>query len=100
MRFASRRPGSAGVVAVAATVRVCVQGFRPAGPSAGCAGDARYRRVDASMTKAMTATAAMQLIEQGKIKLGNRRAGFQNSSPPVLEGFQASKPRCDMPRVR
>ena len=46
----------------------------------------------ASMTKAMTATAAMQLIEQGKMKLEQpaRELVLGLSSPQVLEGFDAS----------
>ncbi|MBV9251717.1 MAG: beta-lactamase family protein [Acetobacteraceae bacterium] len=50
----------------------------------------------ASMTKAITATAAMQLVEQGKLSL-DRPAGEilpQLASPQVLEGFDAAgKPR-------
>jgi methyl acetate hydrolase len=52
----------------------------------------------ASMTKAMTATAAMQLIERGKIKL-EQPAGelvAELASPQVLEGFDAS----GQPRLR
>src|SRR5712691_11585360 len=52
----------------------------------------------ASMTKAMTATAAMQLIERGKIKLEQpaRELVAELSSPQVLEGFDAS----GQPRLR
>jgi methyl acetate hydrolase len=52
----------------------------------------------ASMTKAITATAAMQLIERGKIKL-EQSAGelvAELASPQVLEGFDAS----GQPRLR
>src|SRR5215475_15957157 len=52
----------------------------------------------ASMTKAMTATAAMQLIECGKLKL-EQPAGelvAELASPQVLEGFDAS----GQPRLR
>jgi methyl acetate hydrolase len=52
----------------------------------------------ASMTKAITATAAMQLIERGKIKL-EQPAGelvAELASPQVLEGFDAS----GQPRLR
>jgi len=52
----------------------------------------------ASMTKALTATAAMQLIEQGKMKLEQpaRELVAELSSPQVLEGFDAS----GQPRLR
>jgi CubicO group peptidase (beta-lactamase class C family) len=52
----------------------------------------------ASMTKAITATAAMQLIERGEIKL-EQPAGelvAELASPQVLEGFDAS----GQPRLR
>ena len=52
----------------------------------------------ASMTKAITATAALQLIERGKIKL-EQPAGelvVELASPQVLEGFDAS----GQPRLR
>lgn len=50
----------------------------------------------ASMSKAITATAAMQLIERSKIKLEQpaRELVAGLASPQVLEGFEASgKPR-------
>jgi CubicO group peptidase (beta-lactamase class C family) len=50
----------------------------------------------ASMTKAITATAAMQLVERGKIKLEQAASELvpHLASPQVLEGFDASgKPR-------
>ncbi|MBN2123886.1 MAG: beta-lactamase family protein [Deltaproteobacteria bacterium] len=50
----------------------------------------------ASMTKAITATAAMQLMERGKIKLEQDASDIipELASPKVLEGFDASgKPR-------
>ncbi len=52
----------------------------------------------ASMTKAMTTTAAMQLIEQGKIKLEQPTGELvaELASPQVLEGFDAS----GQPRLR
>jgi methyl acetate hydrolase len=45
-----------------------------------------------SMTKAFTATAAMQLIEQGRMRLGQPAAEIlpQLAKPQVLEGFDAS----------
>ena len=52
----------------------------------------------ASMTKALTATAAMQLIERGKIKLEQPASELvaELASPQVLEGFEAS----GQPRLR
>jgi CubicO group peptidase (beta-lactamase class C family) len=46
----------------------------------------------ASMTKAMTATAAMQLIERGKLKLEQLASELvaELASPQVLEGFDMS----------
>jgi methyl acetate hydrolase len=46
----------------------------------------------ASMTKAITATAAMQLVEQGKLQLDQPMGKLlpQLESPKVLEGFDAS----------
>jgi methyl acetate hydrolase len=46
----------------------------------------------ASMTKAMTSTAAMQLVEQGKLSLEQpiRYVLPELSSPQVLEGFTPS----------
>jgi methyl acetate hydrolase len=52
----------------------------------------------ASMTKAITSTAAMQLVEQGKLSLGQpiRYVLPELSSPQVLEGFT----RSGEPRLR
>jgi len=50
----------------------------------------------ASMTKALTAAAAMQLVERGKIRLEQAASEWvpQLAAPQVLEGFDAaSKPR-------
>ena len=46
----------------------------------------------ASMTKAITSTAAMQLVERGKLSLDRPIAGLlpELASPQVLEGFDAS----------
>jgi methyl acetate hydrolase len=46
----------------------------------------------ASMTKAITATACMQLVEQGKLRLDQTMGKMlpQLESPKVLEGFDAS----------
>ncbi len=49
----------------------------------------------ASMTKAVTAAAAMQLIEQGKLELDTPIAHLlpELASPQVLEGFDGNKPK-------
>jgi methyl acetate hydrolase len=50
----------------------------------------------ASMTKAITATAAMQLVEQGKLQLEQEIGGLlpELAKPQVLEGFDAGgKPK-------
>ncbi len=46
----------------------------------------------ASMTKAITSTAAMQLVEQGKLAIDQPIAGIlpELASPQVLEGFDAA----------
>jgi CubicO group peptidase (beta-lactamase class C family) len=51
-----------------------------------------------SMTKAITATACMQLVEQGRLKLDQRMADVlpELGSPKVLEGFDAQ----GQPRLR
>ncbi len=51
-----------------------------------------------SMSKAITATACMQLVEQGKLKLDQRMADVlpELGSPKVLEGFDAQ----GQPRLR
>jgi CubicO group peptidase (beta-lactamase class C family) len=49
-----------------------------------------------SMTKAITATACMQLIEQGRLRLDQKASDIlpELASPKVLEGFEADgKPR-------
>jgi methyl acetate hydrolase len=52
----------------------------------------------ASMTKAVTSVAAMQLVEQGKLKLDEPVPGFDQAltAPQVLDGFDAS----GSPRLR
>src|SRR5881628_3713647 len=49
----------------------------------------------ASMTKAITSVAAMQLVEQGKIKLDEPVPNIDPAlgSPQVLEGFDAGGPK-------
>src|SRR5215813_8657903 len=46
----------------------------------------------ASMTKAITSTAAMQLVEQGELALDHEMADLspELSAPQVLEGFDPS----------
>ncbi|CAB3747454.1 serine hydrolase domain-containing protein [Paraburkholderia solisilvae] len=85
---------TAGVVAMAATRGGLVY--------QGAAGHANARTRDAigpdtvfwlaSMTKAMTATACMQLIEQGKLRLDQPASDLlpQLKAPKILAGFDAS----------
>jgi CubicO group peptidase (beta-lactamase class C family) len=49
----------------------------------------------ASMTKAVTTAAAMQLVERGKIRLDQNAADFvpELANPQVLEGMDGDKPR-------
>ena len=57
----------------------------------------------ASMTKALTATAAMQLVEQGKLKLDEPIAKLlpDLAAPQVLEGLMTrANPTCVQPRGR
>ena len=57
----------------------------------------------ASMTKAVTSTAAMQLVEQGKLRLDEPIADVlpELASPQVLEGFDARARRgCAPPSGR
>jgi CubicO group peptidase (beta-lactamase class C family) len=89
-----------GVVAVAATDQGVVYegafGQRELGKNAPMTLDAVVWI--ASMTKAMTATAAMQLIERGKLTLEQPVSELvaELASPQVLEGFDAS----GQPRLR
>ncbi len=83
-----------GVVAVAATERgVLYEGaFGPRGldQSAEMTSDTVFRI--ASMTKAIASVAAMQLVEQGKLKLDDPVPNIDPAlgSPQVLEGFDAA----------
>jgi methyl acetate hydrolase len=84
-----------GVVAMAATDKgVLYEGaFGPRALEAGAAPmslDTVFRI--ASMTKAIATVAAMQLVEQGKLKLEGPVPGIDPAlaSPQVLEGFDAS----------
>src|SRR5215467_16400037 len=94
LRAAIDRGDVPGVVAMAAT---------PAGPAyQGAFGrrvlsDGAEMTADtvfwiASMTKAITSAAAMQLVEQGRLALDSPIAGVlpELASPPVLEDFDAS----------
>jgi methyl acetate hydrolase len=89
-----------GVVAVAATAQGAVYegafGKRELGKDAPMTLDTVVWI--ASMTKAITATAAMQLIERGKLKLEQPASELvaELASPQVLEGFDAS----GQPRLR
>jgi CubicO group peptidase (beta-lactamase class C family) len=83
-----------GVVAMAATDKgvlyECALGPRALDASAGMTPDTVFRI--ASMTKAIASVAAMQLVEQGKLKLEEPVPGIDPAlaSPQVLEGFDAS----------
>ncbi len=91
---ASTRGDVAGVVAMAATADGPVYegafGRRtlPAGPA--MSSDSVFWI--ASMTKAITSTAAMQLVEQGKLELEHPIAEIlpELAAPQVLEGFDAA----------
>jgi methyl acetate hydrolase len=100
LRRAAEAKEVPGVVAVAATDQGVVYegafGQRALGKEAPMTLDTVV--LIASMTKAITATAAMQLIEQGKMQLEQpaRELVTELSSPQVLEGFDAS----GQPRLR
>jgi methyl acetate hydrolase len=89
-----------GVVAMAATDKGVLYegafGLRALDESARMTPDAVFRI--ASMTKAITSVAAMQLVEQGKLKLEAPVPDIDPalSSPQVLEGFDAA----GAPRLR
>src|SRR5438445_7439381 len=83
-----------GVVAMAATDKGVLYegafGSRALGKGPAMTADTVFRI--ASMTKAVTSVAAMQLVEQGKLKLDNPVPGIDPAlgSPQVLDGFDAS----------
>ncbi|HJZ29759.1 MAG TPA: serine hydrolase domain-containing protein [Hyphomicrobiaceae bacterium] len=85
---------AAGVVAMAASDRGVLYegaaGLRALDQPAVMTGDTVFRI--ASMTKAITSVAAMQLVEQGRLKLDEPVPGIDPTlaSPQVLEGFDAS----------
>ncbi len=89
-----------GVVAMAATDKGLLYegafGLRALGESAAMTPDTVFRI--ASMTKAIASVAAMQLVEQGKLKLDEPVPGIDPtlSAPQVLEGFDAA----GAPRLR
>ena len=92
-----------GVVAMAATDQGVVYegacGKRELGKEAAMTADTVVWI--ASMTKAMTATAAMQLVEHGNLQLDSPAAEVvpELSKAQVLEGFDASgKPKLRLPR--
>src|SRR5262249_43401187 len=92
-----------GVVAVAATDKGVVYqgafGVREHGRDAAITPDTVG--YIASMTKALTAAAAMQLVERGKLTLDGPAADItpELSRTQVLEGFdQAGKPRLRAPK--
>ncbi len=87
-----------GVVAMAATDRGVIYegafGTRDLAKGPGMTLDTLFRL--ASMTKAVTSVAAMQLVEQGRLDLDSPIGGVlpELSAPQVLEGFdEADKPR-------
>ena len=88
---------AAGVVAMAATDKGVlyegVAGLRALDQTAAMTTDTVFRI--ASMTKAITSVAAMQMVEQGKLKLDEPVPGIDPAlaSPQVLEGFDASGAR-------
>ncbi|PYM96627.1 MAG: 1,4-butanediol diacrylate esterase [Candidatus Rokuibacteriota bacterium] len=83
-----------GVVAMAASDKGVLYegafGLRALDGSAGMTLDTVFRI--ASMTKAITSVAAMQLVEQGKLKLEEPAPSIDPAlgSPQVLEGFDAA----------
>jgi len=85
---------AAGVVAMAATDKGVLYegaaGLRALDQAAAMTPDTVFRI--ASMTKAITSVAAMQMVEQGKLKLDESVPGIDPTlaSPQVLEGFDAS----------
>jgi CubicO group peptidase (beta-lactamase class C family) len=85
---------AAGVVAIAATDKGVLYegaaGLRTLDQTAAMTPDTVFRI--ASMTKAITSVAAMQLVERGKLKLDEPVPGIDPTlaSPQVLEGFDAS----------
>jgi methyl acetate hydrolase len=94
LRTATEAKDVPGLVAMAATDRGVlyegVFGTRDLAKGPGMTRDTVFRI--ASMTKAVTCAAAMQLVEQGKLKLNEPVPDIDPalSAPQVLEGFDAS----------
>ena len=94
LRGATEARDAPGLVAVAATDKDIlyegVFGSRDLATGETMTGDTVFRI--ASMTKAVTSTAAMQLVEQGKLKLEDPVPNIDPvlGTPQVLEGFDAS----------
>jgi methyl acetate hydrolase len=94
LRGATEARDAPGLVAVAATDKDIlyegVFGSRDLATGETMTGDTVFRI--ASMTKAITSTAAMQLVEQGKLKLEDPVPNIDPvlGTPQVLEGFDAS----------
>src|SRR5207249_7413664 len=86
-----------GVVALAASDRGSIYegafGVRDLGAGGAMTLDTVFRI--ASMTKATTSVAALQLVEQGKLSLDGPLPEIDPAlnSPQVLEGFDAGQPR-------
>jgi CubicO group peptidase (beta-lactamase class C family) len=93
LRDAVERGDVPGVVAMAATAegQIYAGAFGRRGLSGGAAMTADTVFWIASMTKAVTSTAAMQLVEQGKLGLDRPIAEIlpELAAPEVLEGFEA-----------
>jgi methyl acetate hydrolase len=91
---AAKSGRAAGVVALAAndkgTIYSGAFGVRSLGQSQAMTVDSVFWI--ASMTKAVTTTAAMQMVEQGKLKLDQPASEIlpELASPQVLEGFDAA----------
>jgi methyl acetate hydrolase len=94
LRQGTEAGDAAGVVAMAATDKGLlyegVAGLRALDQTTAMTPDTVFRI--ASMTKAITSVAAMQLVEQGKLKLDEPVPSIDPTlaSPQVLEGFDAS----------
>jgi CubicO group peptidase (beta-lactamase class C family) len=94
LRLAAENKEVPGVVAMAATDRGVLYegafGLRDLAQPAAMARDTVFRI--ASMTKAVTSVAAMQLVEEGRLDLDQPVGDVvpELASPQVLEGFEAS----------
>ena len=100
-----QRAVEAGVVPFAAAARVTADGITATAASGGAGPDTIFRM--ASMTKAVTSVAVMQLVEQGRIDLDAPAATYLERirDAQVLDGFDADgTPRlrapCSAPTTR